>query len=109
MPNYREQKMEELVKHLAAEFLLRESSGLSLITVTNSRVFDHFKRVTVFISVLPEDKEDAALDFAQRKRGEFREYVRTRAKMRNVPTMDFEIDIGEKNRQRIDEIGGSAT
>lgn len=114
MQNYKTSKMEELMAHLAADFMQRESSGRSLITVTHAVVSDKFTKVMIFLSVLPignptqvAEIEAEALDFAKRKRPEFREYVRTRAKMRNVPLFDFEIDYGEKNRQRIDELTGA--
>ena len=44
------------------------------------------------------------LAFAKRKRSEFREYLKKHSALQRLPTVDFEIDYGEKNRQRIDEI-----
>jgi len=58
----------------------------------------------VRMTVFPESEEKQALDFARRKRTEFREYVKSRVKTRLLPAIDFEIDFGEKNRQRIEEI-----
>ena len=50
------------------------------------------------------DKEKAALDFLKRIRSEFRTHLMEKARMRRIPFFDFEIDYGEKNRQKIDEI-----
>jgi ribosome-binding factor A len=104
MSNHTDQKIEELIKNAAAEFLQRESSGNSLITVTGAVISDKLTKTTIYISVFPEDKQDAALDFAKRKRAEFKEYMKSHVRLRKIPFVDFEIDIGEKNRQRIDEI-----
>lgn len=101
---YKERKIEELIRQLAAQFLQRESNGLSLVTVTAVTLSDKITKATVLLSVFPKDQEKQALDFARRKRTEFREYVKTRSKMRNLPAIDFAIDLGEKNRQRIEEI-----
>ena len=100
----RQKKVSENIKHLAAELLQRESSGNSLITVTNANISKDLKRATIFITVFPEASEQSALDFAKRKRSDIRNYVRVKLKMKTLPFLDFEIDKGEKNRQRIDEL-----
>ena len=103
MPN-RQEKVSELLRNLTAEFLERESNHQSLITVTTANVSSDLKRATVFITVLPEDKEAAALDFAKRKRKELREFVKSKTKFRVLPFLDIEIDKAEKIRQKIDEL-----
>lgn len=104
MSNFQDQKKEEQIKHLAADFLHHESSGASLITVTGIRTTDRMTKVTILFSVFPEDKAEDALDFAKRKRTEFKTYLKSHTRMRAIPYVDFEIDMGEKNRQRIDEL-----
>jgi ribosome-binding factor A len=104
MSQFKEQKTEELLMHLAMEFLQRESNNTSLVTVTGIRLTDKMSKATILLSVFPEDKQAEALDFAKRKRTQFKEYVKEHAKMRVLPFVDFEIDFGEKNRQRIDEL-----
>ena len=100
----RQEKVSENIKHLAAEFLQKESSGGSLITVTNTDISKDLKKATIFITVFPESSEKSALDFAKRKRSDIRNYIRAKLKMKTLPFLDFDIDKGEKNRQRIDEL-----
>ncbi len=100
----RTEKVAELVKKLSAEFLSREADKSSIITVTNANISDDLKNATIFLSVFPENSEDAALNFAKRKRAELKRYVKSKLRMKRVPFFDFEIDYGEKNRQRIDEL-----
>ncbi len=104
MADNRDQKLKDIIKAAAAEFLQRESNYVSLLTVTDISLSDKGNRATIFFTVLPEDKEKAALDFAKRKRAEFRDFFKGKARMRALPFFDFEIDKGEKNRQKIDEI-----
>ncbi len=104
MSELRDQKIVELSKKLAAEFLSRESNRQSLITVTRAEISPDGKRITILVSVLPENKADTALDFIKRNRGEFRSYVLEKSRIGRVPTYDFALDVGEKNRQRIDEL-----
>lgn len=104
MTSDRDYKLQELIRAAAAEFLQRESNYTSLLTVTDVSISDRGNQATIFFTVLPEDKEKGALDFVKRKRAEFREFFKNKARMRALPFFDFEIDRGEKNRQKIDEI-----
>lgn len=81
-----------LIKELAAEFFARESDKTSIITIIRADISNDFKNVTLYFTVYPEKSEKAALDFAKRKRGEFKKYVREKIKMKRIPFFDFEID-----------------
>jgi ribosome-binding factor A len=107
MSSSREQKLKDIIKDAAALFLQRESNHISMLTVTDVSLSERNNRAIIFFTVLPEDKEKGALDFVKRKRAEFREFFKSRARMRALPFFDFEIDKGEKNRQKIDEIARS--
>ncbi|OGG71146.1 hypothetical protein A3F27_01930 [Candidatus Kaiserbacteria bacterium RIFCSPHIGHO2_12_FULL_53_13] len=104
MGSRRQTQIGEAIAHLAGEFFARESNRQSLITVTRADVSPDIKNVTVYFSVLPEKFEDAALNFAKRVRSDFREYLKEYSVLRYLPTVDFALDLGEKNRQRIDEL-----
>lgn len=100
-------QVEERLAHLAGEFLAREvvnPAANGLITVTRAELADHLKTVTIFLSVLPQTKEKDALKVAKRARSDFRDYVKKHTFLHPIPTVDFEIDYGEKNRQRIDDL-----
>ena len=88
----------------AQDFFQRESSGASLITVTRAEVSPDMKHGTIFITVLPESKEEAAINFAKRMRSELRHYVMKRLPVKVIPFFEVEIDYGEKNRLHVDEL-----
>ena len=98
------EKLSQELQHLAATFLERESNKISLITVTRVELSEKQKYATIFISVFPTDKEAGALEFVKRQRTDFIAYLHTHSKIGRVPFITFEIDYGEKNRQRIDEL-----
>ncbi|MCK4918489.1 MAG: 30S ribosome-binding factor RbfA [Candidatus Pacebacteria bacterium] len=100
----RQDKVKENIRNIVAQFLEAESNRTSLITVTNTNVSKDLKKATIFISVLPESDEESALNFTKRRRGDIRAYLKKKLDMRTVPFLDFELDYGEKNRQRIDEL-----
>jgi ribosome-binding factor A len=100
----RQQKVEQQILALAQDFFQRESSGLSMITVTRTDVSRDLRNGTIFITVLPEDKEVPAINFAKRMRGEMRHYIMKRLPIKVIPFFEVEIDYGEKNRIHVDEL-----
>ncbi len=100
----RTDRVANYIKELAAEFLGRENNRTSLITVTSATCSPDLKRATIFITVLPSSKEKPALDFVKRKRRELREFLKKNLPIKGIPFIDIAIDLGEKNRQKIDEL-----
>lgn len=107
MSAHRRTRVAQEIAHLAGDFWAREAVNprvSGLITVTRAELSDDFKNTTVFLSVLPQTQEEEALHFAKRKRSDFRDYIKKHSRFHPIPTVDFAIDFGEKNRQRIDEL-----
>ena len=102
MSDIKEERYREIIRQKASEFMEREASGSALITVTGVRLLDKNKKAVIFLSVYPNDKENGVLDFAKRKRSDFRDFLKRESRLFRLPFVDFEIDLGEKNRQKID-------
>ena len=101
----RQHKVAEAIAHQAGEFLVRYvRGGGALITVTHAEIAPDLKNVTIFVSILPKTLETGALKNLKRLRTDFHDYLKEKTVLRNVPTVDFAIDFGELNRQRIDEL-----
>jgi len=100
----RNEKVASLIKEMTAEFLGRVDNHTSLITITGATASPDLKRATIYITVLPEAKERDALAFVKRQRSELRGLLKKKMEIKNIPFLDFEIDQGEKNRQKIDEL-----
>lgn len=100
--SHRNEKLPELLKNLAGEWIALESNRTSLITMTGAKLSPNGRRLSLLYTVLPEDKEAAVADFLQRRKRDFFAYVDKKARVGRMPETNFELDIGEKNRQRID-------
>ncbi|MEK7531574.1 MAG: ribosome-binding factor A [Patescibacteria group bacterium] len=98
------ERLKEEIHRAAARFLLEESNHRSLITITRTDLSEHAERMMIFLSVLPEEAEEEALEFSNRKRGELKKYLSQNFRLSRIPFIQFIIDRGEKNRQRLDEI-----
>ena len=57
------------------------------------------------MTVLPENQEETALSFAHRQLTDFKQYVKDNSRIGRIPFFEVRIDKGEKNRQKIDQIG----
>ncbi len=104
-PSRRQNKVAEQIVHHAADFLARSiKAGGSLVTVTRANISPDLKNVSIFVSILPKSHEDEMLVSLKRLRTDVHDYLKEKTALRNVPTVDFVIDYGEENRQRIDEL-----
>lgn len=101
---FHKEKEESLLQGLIAKYLNREAGTKSLITVTHCEITADSKKVTAYISVIPENLEQEALNFAKRRRPEIREYIKENSRLKQLPHVEVEIDEGEKNRQKIEKL-----
>lgn len=104
MSEFRNEKIKNNIKELAALYIEREAGPTSMITVTRVVLSPDAKRATIMISVLPKEKENAAYGFIKRNLGELRKNITKNLRINPIPFLDVQIDEGEKNRQKIDDL-----
>ena len=100
----RQKKVQELIRQIASDFISRETNATSLITITSVDISPNLSSCDLFVTVFPEESTESALNFLKRKRPELKQYIKSKMRIRRIPFFDFKIDIGELNRQRIEEI-----
>lgn len=104
MSSRRDVQISETIAHLAAEYLARESNVGALLTVTHAEMSPDLAKALIFLSILPQTAEDETLRVIKRLRSDLRDYIKQKSFLHPLPVVDFAIDYGEKNRQRIDEL-----
>jgi ribosome-binding factor A len=104
MNQHRSERVSDIIKGLAARFLELESNRSSIITVTDVQVSNNEKEAMIFFTVFPDSAEGVVLEFAKRRRSDFKHFVMDNSRLGRIPFFDFAIDFGEKNRQRIEEL-----
>lgn len=102
--NYKKEKITSLLERMAAEFISKEGDFSSLVTVVGSQLSDSGRHINILISVLPETDEKRILELLSKMKKGYAKYVENRAKVSRMPSFDFKIDKGEKNRQIIEDI-----
>jgi ribosome-binding factor A len=100
---FKREKLAAKLGELAAQFL-QETRKSTLVTVTKVEISEDLERATIGFTVFPESKEEAALAIAKRREKAFHAYAASRLRTRRIPYITFIIDVGEKNRQRVDEL-----
>ena len=106
MTSRRQEKVNSLLKNLSADFLKKNADN-SIITITRLETSKDLKTAKIFISIFPESKETETIKFLKSRIGELREFVGSKIKMKFLPHLEFEIDKGEKERQKIEKLLGA--
>ncbi len=100
----RNRKIEEQLKEVLARFIERESNKTALITITHVELGDKGRTAMLYISVMPEDGEDSAINFLKRKRKEMHDLIRKQLNMKTIPFLDVSIDSGQKALHNIEAL-----
>ena len=93
-----------LIKELAATFIQLEANPDPMITVTSVDLSPDMRRAIIFITTVPDGREADALAFLKRNGSEMRNYLKKKARIKNIPHLEFMIDAGERHRQHMDEM-----
>ena len=104
MSEFRNEKIKNNIREIAANYIEKEAGVTSMITVTRVLLSQDGKRATIMVSVLPREKEKAAYGFLKRNLGELRKHLTKNLRINPIPFLDVQIDEGEKNRQKIDDL-----
>jgi ribosome-binding factor A len=100
----RHDRAASLIKEIVAKFIQIEANPNPLITVTRVTVSPDYRKVTVFITTIPDGREADALIFLKRNASEMRGFVKKKSNLKIIPHLEFSVDYGERHRQHIDEI-----
>jgi ribosome-binding factor A len=85
-------RAESIIQKLASEFINRESNRTSLITVTQVEYDDRTRATSIFISTYPEKDTRGAVEFLNRNRDEFRDYIKKHSRLARLPRVLFQAD-----------------
>lgn len=86
------ERITEVLKVAASEFINRESNRRSMITVTKVALERRGAHADIFVSVFPEKDTHAATDFLNRNRDEFRDYLKKHTRLARLPRVAFHAD-----------------
>ncbi len=100
----RNERLVSILKNATSVFIQQFSEPGTIATVTNLNLSENAKNATIFFTVLPEKNEVEILKNFKKKIPEFRYLLIKKYKINSPPELDLKIDVGEKNRQKIDAL-----
>ena len=104
MESNRKFKLQEVIRQVVSEYINKETNKTSLITITKVDITPNLSKCDIYVSVFPEESEESALNFLKRKRREVKNTIKHKMNLRRIPFIDFGIDLGEKNRQKMEKL-----
>ncbi|MEM9336541.1 MAG: ribosome-binding factor A [Patescibacteria group bacterium] len=102
--NDRHDRVANLIKELSAQFIQHEANTDPLITVTKATTSPDYRKVTIFVTTIPDDREEDAIIFLKRSATELRRFLKQKSNLKIIPHLEFSIDYGERHRQHTDEV-----
>lgn len=100
----RHTQVANLIKEFAAKYIAAEANTDPMITVTDTKISPDYRQATVYITTLPEGRESDALIFLKRHGRDMRRFIMKQTNLKIIPHLSFDLDVGERHRQHIDEI-----
>ena len=97
-------RVTELLRSVTARFIQQEANTTPLITVTHVTISPDYRKATVYVTTIPDDREEDALVFLKRNGSHLRQYIKKSTNLKYIPHVDFAIDRGERHRQHIDSL-----
>jgi ribosome-binding factor A len=99
----REERFKSTLEQLVAEYIETNVEN-GLVTVSALTLSPDLKKATIYITVLPEDKEVEALASLSEKKGDLRRFLGEKLKTRFTPELEIILDPGRKTRELIDQL-----
>lgn len=100
----RQERLGSVLKDLAGSFIKTRAKTLAIITPNRTEISSDLKSAKIFISVFPENNEKEILALLKKDENKFKNYIKTRVKIKFLPDIFFELDQGAKTERRIDEL-----
>jgi ribosome-binding factor A len=105
----RTEKVQDAIRDIASNFFQREAHSGALLTITKASISSDLKFSTIYLTVFPTEKERLILEESRDRLHALREQMKKELPMKTLPYFSLEIDEGERNRQRIDELSSKTT
>jgi len=98
-------RINKLIKQEVSQLLLKEINfGDILVTVIDVATSPDLRQAKIKITILPEEKSGIALRLIEKNIYAIQQILNKRIQIRCVPKIIFEIDKGEINAQRVEEL-----
>lgn len=99
----KKERLVSLLKDVASSFIRREVDPEAMVTVIRVEVAGNAQSVKFLVSVFPEKKEKEVVKTLNKNSGKFKEYLKTKIRMKFLPNVYFEVEKGWKLEMEMDK------
>ena len=100
----KKERLISLLAEIASSFVRFEVDPKAMVTVTRTELSDDSKTAKFLVSVFPKNKEREILASLNKKNSVFKNYLRTKTRMKSLPSAFFELDRSWEIELKIDKI-----
>jgi ribosome-binding factor A len=106
MPNFRKKRVEELVREVISDLILKsvKDPRVQGVTITEVRMASDLKSANVYFSALADGRSETHLKGLQAAEGFIRMRLKKELTLKYIPTLTFHYDTAFDNFARIDSI-----
>ena len=106
MKPYRREQLSSLIQKKLGELIVRhiEFPSGSLTTISEVEVSVDFKKATIWVSVIPGEAGEEALEILKKARGLLQYELGETLRVRILPRIEFALDKGAEHAARIEKI-----
>jgi len=103
--NYRQERLTKVFEAELSKIIEKELEFPgALVTITGVQVNKKLDRADIDFSVLPSEKADEALKTLNKKKGNLRNQLKSKVKMKFMPQLEFKIDYGPENAAVVEKL-----
>lgn len=89
---FRQEKINSLIKDFAGRFLGQVVGGGSFASVTRVETSNDLREAVIYLSIFPEDREEEVMKKVKKELGELRTQLSDKGGLANAPHLDIGIE-----------------
>ncbi|MDO8574265.1 MAG: ribosome-binding factor A [bacterium] len=103
--NFRKERINDLIGEELGRIIEKELEFPgTLVTVVRVQVNKKMDRADIGFSVFPSEKADGALKTLNREKGNLRNLLKEKVKMKFMPQLEFEVDLGNEDAAHVEKL-----
>ena len=103
--NFRKERAEDVIELELSQIIARELEFPgALVTITAVRMNKKLDRADINFSIIPSEKSEEILEILNKEKGNLRNLLKKKVKMKFMPQLEFEIDHGNEDAAKIEKL-----
>jgi len=103
--NFRKERINDLIGEELGRIIEKELEFPgALVTIARVQVNKKMDRADIGFSVFPSKKANEALKTLNQAKGNLRNLLKTKVKMKFMPQLEFEIDYGNEDAAKVEKL-----